>query len=88
MKEWNETQIDLLKQGLSSKETQLLINELTASSKLWIIIFRGEDATYIVLFVNNDVTACIKRKVMYHQVCFAQGTGLSLPKSSEVFHLM
>ena len=27
VKEWNETLTDLLKQGLSSKETQLLIND-------------------------------------------------------------
>ena len=65
-----------------------MINKLSVSLKLWIIIFRAEDATDIVLFVNNDVTAYIKRKVMYHQVRFAQGTCLSLPKSSEVFHLM
>ena len=65
-----------------------MINELTVSLKLRIIIFRAEDATYIVLFVNNDVTAYTKRKVMYHQVRFAQGTCLSVPKSSEVFRLM
>ena len=65
-----------------------MINELTLSLKLRIIIFRADDATYIILFVNNDVTAYIKRKIMYHQVRFAQGTCLSLPKSSEVFHLM
>ena len=65
-----------------------MINELTVSLKLRIIIFRAEDATYIVLFVNNDVTAYIKRKLMYHQVRFAQGTCLFLTKSSEVFHLM
>ena len=65
-----------------------MINELTVSLKLRIIIFRAEDATYIVLFVNNDVTAYIKRKLMYHQVRFAQGTCLSLTKYSEVFHLM
>ena len=56
--------------------------------KLRIIIFQAENATYIVLFVNNDVTAYIKRRVMYHQVRFTQGTCLSLPKSSEVFRLM
>ena len=65
-----------------------MINEPTVSLKLRIIIFRAEDATYIVLFVNNDVTAYIKRKVMYHQVRFAQGTCLSLPKSREDFRLM
>ena len=65
-----------------------MINELTVSLRLRIIIFRAEDATYIVLFVNNDVTAYIERKVMYHQVRFAQGTCLSLPKSSEDFRLM
>ena len=65
-----------------------MINELTVFLKLLIIIFREEDATYIVLFVNNDVTVYIKRKVMYNQVRFAQGTCLSLPKSSEVFRLM
>ena len=65
-----------------------MIHELTVSLKLRVIIFRAEDATNIVLFVNNDVTAYIKRKVMYHQVRFAQGTCISLPKSSEVFHLM
>ena len=64
-----------------------MINKLTVSLKLRIMIFRAEDATYIVLFFNNDVTAYIKRKVMYHQVRF-QGTCLSLPKSSEVFRLM
>ena len=69
-----------------------MINELTVSLKLRIpvLIFRAEDATYqyIILFVNNDVTAYIKRKVMYHQVRFAQGTCLSITKSSEVFCLM
>ena len=48
-----------------------MINEPTVSLRLRIIIFRAEDATYIVLFVNNDVTAYTKRKVMYHQVRFA-----------------
>ena len=45
---------------------------------------------YIVLFLNNDVTADTKRKVMYHQVRFAQDTCLPvfLLKSNEVFRLM
>ena len=46
------------------------------------------DVTYIVLFLNNDMTAYTKRKVMYHQVRFGQGTCLSLLKSDEVFRLM
>ena len=65
-----------------------MINELTVSWKLRIIIFQAEDVTYIVLFLNNDVTAYTKRKVTHHQVLFAEGTYLSLPKSSEVFRLM
>ena len=48
-----------------------MVNELTPSLKLRIIIFQAEDVTYIVLFRNNDVTAYTQRKVMYHQVRIA-----------------
>ena len=37
---------------------------------------------------NDNITAEIKKKVMYHQVRFAGDTCLSLPKSSDIFRLM
>ena len=65
-----------------------MINKLTVSIKLRIIIFQAKDANYIVLFLNSNVTAYTKKKVMHHEVRFARSTCLSLPKSSQVFRLM
>ena len=66
--------MDLLKQGLLSKETLLLIDDQRTYSFFKTadkIIFQAEDVTYILIFLNNDVTAYTKRKVMHHQVRFA-----------------
>ena len=48
-----------------------MINELTVSLKLPIIIFRAEDVAYIVLFLNNDVTAYTKKKSHVRTTKFA-----------------
>ena len=59
-------------------------------SEIKAVIDRLKQKMNIVLFLNNDVTADTKRKVMYHLVRFAQDICLpvSLSKSNEVFCMM
>ena len=92
MQVWNDTQLSLMKQGLSSKEAQLLVCDQQKVIDLQFLQefvgpFSHVDDVDRFL-VNDNIMAEIKKKVMYYQVRFARDTCLSLPKSSDIFRLM
>ena len=39
------------------------------------------------VLINKSVSKEKRQKVLYHELCYAGDTWLSLPKSSEIFHL-
>ena len=92
MQVWNDTQLSLMKQGLSSKEAQLLVSDQRKVKDLQFLQEFGGPFSNVDdvdrFLANDNITAEIKKKVMYHQVRFARDTCLSLPKSSDIFRLM
>ena len=81
-----------MKQGLSSKEAQLLVSDQRKVRDLQFLQEFGGPFSHVDdvdrFFANDSITTEIKKKVMYHQVRFARDTCLSLSKSSDIFRLM
>ena len=81
-----------MKQGLSSKEAQLLVSDQLKVRDLQFLqefggpFSRMDDVDRFV--ANDNIMAEIKKKVLYHQVRFALDTCLLFPKSSDIFRLM
>ncbi|KAK6171675.1 hypothetical protein SNE40_018117 [Patella caerulea] len=88
---WNTRQSELMAQGLAEKEVSNLSVDKRRTSDLDKLKILGGPFTSIGevddYIANTDIQETVKSSRLYLEVRYARDTSLSIPKTSDIFHM-